>query len=110
MLRQQVFAPVAVEVTPHAVNVIGVVLRVIVLDQKRAALHAVVVAFAFLQAAHPGEFDLVEARLADFVQPLACLRLWLRAKILLDQGQQLPCWSWLSLLYATPLSSLIVKS
>ena len=43
VLRQQVFAPVAVEVTPHAVNVIGVVLCVVVLDQKRAALYAVVV-------------------------------------------------------------------
>ena len=43
VLRQQVFAPVAVEVTPHAVNVIGVVVCVVVLDQKRAALYAVVV-------------------------------------------------------------------
>ena len=67
MLRQQVFAPVAVEVAPHAVNVIGVVLCVVVLDQKRAALHPVVVALTLLQAAHPGEFDPVETRLPDFV-------------------------------------------
>jgi hypothetical protein len=39
---EKIFAPVAVKVAPHAVNVIGVVLRVIELDQKRAALHAVV--------------------------------------------------------------------
>jgi hypothetical protein len=31
---QQAFAPVAVEVAPHAVNVIGVVLCVVVLDQN----------------------------------------------------------------------------
>ena len=85
---QKVFAPVAVEVAPHAVDVIGVVLRVIELDQKRGALHAVVVAFAFLQAAHPGEFDLVETRLADFVEPLACLCGRLRAQVDLNQGQQ----------------------
>ena len=43
------------------VNVIGVVLRVVILDQKRAAWHTVIVPFASLQAAHPGELDLVEA-------------------------------------------------
>ena len=36
MFCQQVFAPVTVEITPYAVNVIGIVLRVVVLDQKRA--------------------------------------------------------------------------
>src|ERR1700730_16107149 len=86
--RQQVFAPVAVKIAPHAVNVIGVVLSVIVLDQKGDALNAVVVAFAFVQSAHPGEFNLVQTRLAYFLQPLACLRWWLRAQVLLDQGQQ----------------------
>ena len=88
VFSQQVFAPVAVEVAPHAVNVIGVVLGVVVLEQKRAALHAVVVAFAFLQAAHPCEFDLVKACLADFVQPLVRLRSRLRAQVLLDESEQ----------------------
>jgi hypothetical protein len=81
---EKVFAPVTVEITPHAVNVIGVVLRVVVLDQKRGALHTVIVAFAFLQAAHPSEFDLIEAGMADFVQPLARLCARLRTQIFLD--------------------------
>ncbi len=84
---QKVFAEVAVEVAPGAVNVVGVVLRIVVFDEERAALHAVVVAFAFLQTAHPSEFNLVEARLTDFLEPLACLLSWLRAEVFLNQGR-----------------------
>ncbi len=71
VLCQQVCAPVTVEIAPHAVNVIGVVLRIVVLDQKSAALHAVVVTFTFLQPAHPGKFDPLEARLTDLVKTLS---------------------------------------
>jgi len=88
VLPSQVFAPVTVEVSPNTVNVIGVVLRVVVFDQKRTALHTVIVAFASLQAAHPGEFDLVKAGVADFVQSRERLRARLRAQIFLDQSQQ----------------------
>ena len=69
-------------------DVIGIVLRVVVFDQECAALHAVVVAFAFFQAAHPGEFDLVEARQANFVEALACLRGRLGAEVFLNQGEE----------------------
>jgi hypothetical protein len=85
---QQVFAPVTVEITPHAVNVIGVVLSVVVLDQKRGALHTVIVAFASLQASHPSEFYLIEAGVTDFLQTLARLCTRLRTQIFLDQSQQ----------------------
>ena len=85
---QQVFAEVAVEVAPDAMDVIGAVLRVVVFDEERAALHAVVVAFAFVQAAHPGKFNLVEARFANFLEALACLGGRLRAQVLLNQGEE----------------------
>ena len=40
VLRQQVQTKVSVEVAPHAVNVIAVALRGVVLDQERGPLHA----------------------------------------------------------------------
>src|SRR5690349_17135681 len=43
MLGQDVLPPVALEVAPHAVDVVRAVLRVVVLDQERRALDAVVV-------------------------------------------------------------------
>ena len=46
MLTQQIASEVAVEITPDRVNVIAVVLRVVELDEKRRALHAVVVFLA----------------------------------------------------------------
>src|SRR5258705_3352627 len=88
VLRQNIFAPVAVEVAPHAVNVIRVVLSVVVFDQKCAALHTIVVAISFFETAHPGKLDGIETRMADFVQTLARLGLRLRAQMLLDQGHQ----------------------
>src|SRR6267143_6786346 len=44
--------------------------------------------FAFLEAAHPCEFDLIEARLFNLVESLDRLRPWLRAQIFLDQRHQ----------------------
>src|SRR5437763_17117106 len=51
MRLENVQAPVAFEVAPDGVDVVGVVLGVVVLDQEMAALDAVVVALALLQAA-----------------------------------------------------------
>ncbi len=38
VLAQEVFAPVAAEVAPRDVDVVGVVLRVVVLDEERRPL------------------------------------------------------------------------
>jgi hypothetical protein len=48
MLAEQVSTKVAVEVAPHRVDVVPVVLGVVVLDQERRALDAVVMLFAAL--------------------------------------------------------------
>src|SRR6185369_14195694 len=53
VLGQQVCAPVPLEFPPHAVDVVGMVLGVVVLDQERRALNAVIGTLALLEAAHP---------------------------------------------------------
>src|SRR5258705_8388445 len=63
VLAQQVRAEVALEIAPHRVDVVPVVLRVVVLDQKRRALHTVVVLLTALEWTGPGEANLVSARL-----------------------------------------------
>jgi hypothetical protein len=76
--------PSRIEVAPHAMNVIRTILSVVVLDQKRSALHPIIVALALVQPAHPGEFDLIKTRPANLIQPLAGLRARLCPKVLFD--------------------------
>ena len=53
---------IAGRAAPHAVHVIGVVLRVVVLDEKRRSLQAIRVLGVAFEAAPPGQPNLVEAR------------------------------------------------
>src|SRR5262245_56696950 len=69
MLAQQILAEIAIEIAPDRVNVIGVVLRVVVLNQKRRALDAVVMRIAFVDSARPGKMNLVDAGVAHLLQP-----------------------------------------
>jgi len=48
---QEVFAEIAIELPPHGVNVIGVVLSVVVLEQESWRLDAIVVPLPRLQTA-----------------------------------------------------------
>src|SRR5690606_15504516 len=65
VLAEQIAAEVAVEVAPHRVDVVAVVLRVVVLDQERRPLDPVVVALAALGRSRPGEGNVLDARLFD---------------------------------------------
>ena len=47
VVPEKIFSEVSVEITPHGVNVVAVVLRVVVLDGKRRALNLVVIALAW---------------------------------------------------------------
>ena len=55
MLGQDVAPEVAVEVSPHRVDVVSAVLRIVKLDQELGALDSVVVRTAGLCLTHPGE-------------------------------------------------------
>ena len=61
VLAQQIAAEVAVEIAPHRVDVVAVVLGVVELDEKRRPLHAVVVFLAPGRRPGPREADVVEA-------------------------------------------------
>src|SRR5260370_17385982 len=80
MLAQQVAAEVARKVAPHRMDVVGVVLRVVELDQKRGRLNAVVMPLAGLFAARPGKvqvasgfLDLFFPRLGDLVRHVGAI-------------------------------------
>src|SRR5690606_17301363 len=63
--RQQVLAPVVLVVAPDGVDVVGVILGVVILDQEARFLDGVVVALAVLFRPRPGESDAVESRHLD---------------------------------------------
>src|SRR5215472_3052704 len=88
VLGEEIFAPVAVEVAPDAVDVVGVVLGVVELDEKRFSLDPVIMADAALEPAHPGESNRVQPRAANLVEPLLSLSARLRVEVFLDQRQQ----------------------
>ena len=56
VLRQQIRPKVPVELPPNRVDVVGLVLSVVVLEQEARALYAVVVTLA-RGASRPGEMD-----------------------------------------------------
>ena len=60
MLFQGVFAEVIRGVAPDCVDVIGVILSVVVFDEERRTLDAVIVPNAHFGAARPRERDLVK--------------------------------------------------
>ena len=66
VLAEEVGTEVAVEVAPEAVDVVGFVLGVVVFEDERAALHAVVVRLAALEAAGPREVQFLQSGLFDF--------------------------------------------
>ena len=65
VLGQRVVAEVGGEVAPHRMDVVGAVLGVVVLDQRRRPVHAEVVRLARRERARPGEAEAVEALLAS---------------------------------------------
>jgi hypothetical protein len=67
------------------VDVVRAVLDVVVLDHERRPLHAVVVGLAALEAAGPGERDLVLARLLGLLEVLARQLAAQAVGVLLDQ-------------------------
>ena len=53
--RQQVGSEIRTKISPDCVNVVGIVLYVVVFDQKRRALYAIVMWLTFFEATSPGE-------------------------------------------------------
>ena len=69
---QHGIAEVVVEVTINTVNVIGIILCVVVLNQERWALNEIVMRFPGLQTAGPDEVDVFPSGTVDAVQILIC--------------------------------------
>ena len=61
MLLQQVDAKITVEVSPDGVDVVGIILGVVVLDDERRAQYSVAMPLAAVQPSQPGKADLVES-------------------------------------------------
>jgi hypothetical protein len=69
---KQVTTEIALQVAPDTVDMIGVVLSVVVLDEDSRAMHAVVVGLARLETASPSKVQLLEARALDALELLSC--------------------------------------
>src|SRR6267378_826866 len=69
MLRKQVRAKIAVEIPPDRMNVIGVILYVVVLDEEGWPLNPVVVRLPMLKTTGPGKVYVVESRRPQFLHP-----------------------------------------
>ena len=68
VLPKEVLTEVTVEVAPHGVDVVGVVLRVVELDQEVGRLNAVVMRVALIDTARPSEVD-IPTRLVHLCDP-----------------------------------------
>src|SRR5213075_2112744 len=71
VLLQHVATEIVFKVAIDGVDVVGVVLRVIVLDDEVRTLHAVIVRLAAFEAAGPGEENLIGLGGVDFLQVFA---------------------------------------
>ena len=88
MHPQQVEAEIAIVITPDCVDVIGIVLGVVVFDEKCRTLDSIVVGLTPLDRSSPGEMDLGEACAAQLIQTRGCNIGGHIARILFDQRSQ----------------------
>src|SRR5437870_654536 len=85
MLAEQVLAEIVLQVPPGRVDVVCVVLGVVVFHQEGRALHAIVMAFAGLEAARPGEIKILRPGFFNFLQVLVRDLRAIAVNILLDE-------------------------
>src|SRR5688572_11310130 len=89
MVADEIAAEIAREITPHGMDVVRVVLRVVVLDQEGRALNAIVVRLTALDRAGPRECHLAEIRALEARAPLRRDIICHPAEILVDETAQL---------------------
>src|SRR4029450_6041363 len=63
--REHVFAEISGEIAPDSMDMVGVVLRVVVLEQEGRSLHAIIVRLSGRIGSGPGKMDVVETGLVD---------------------------------------------
>src|SRR5262245_39246809 len=69
---EQILTEIIRRVAPYRMNVIGVVLRIVELDQKRGAMQSVIVPLPRLGAAGPREMDFLKSSRLNSRQILIC--------------------------------------
>src|SRR6266508_4568894 len=89
MLRQHVRIPVVGEITPDTVDMIGTVLRVVILNQKRRPFDGIVVRLAAFLGAGPGKGQRVQAGPLDPRPGLRAHRIRRSLDIVADQVDQM---------------------
>src|SRR3954447_2717778 len=65
MFAKQVFTEITLEVTPDSMDVIGVVLGVVVLEQESRTLDTIIVRIPLFGSARPTEIDFIESCFLD---------------------------------------------
>ena len=89
VLAQQVVAKIVLQVANDAVHVVGVILRIVVLDQKVRSLNTVIVAFASLERSSPAEVDIFQIHLVEVFQRLVGDVGAVVTKVFLDDAPEL---------------------
>ena len=63
MGAQRVLAEIIPQISPHGVDVIGIVLGVVIFNQERWALNAIIVALSSIETTCPGKMNLIHPSL-----------------------------------------------
>src|ERR1043166_892792 len=71
VFSQQILAEIALKIAPDRMNVVGIVLRIVVLEQKCWTLDAIIMWLPFFRAARPAKVNLIETSFVDPGQILA---------------------------------------
>src|SRR5262249_4863032 len=69
---QEIQTKIAIKPAPHRVDVIGIILSVVILNQERGTLQSIVVWFPTLETACPCKMEFIDACLFEASQLIAC--------------------------------------
>jgi hypothetical protein len=80
VLLEKIFSPVVCQIAPYRMDVIGVILSIVVFDQKRGRLYTIVMRTALLRHARPGEVDIlaglleqIHTRSGQLIRHIVCV-------------------------------------
>src|SRR4051812_18697968 len=71
MFSKKVFAEVAIEIALNGMDMIGIILSVVVLEEEGRALYAIIMRFSLFGAAGPTEVDFIQSGFGDLREVLA---------------------------------------
>ena len=103
MLFQDVSPEIAVKISPHRVDVIGLVLNIVVLDEESWPLYAIVMGFSYVCRSCPRKLYIVHACLAQLLPTATGYVSWHILKVFVYDSGEAHKLAFLQLTYLDPL-------